>query len=153
MLAFAGVLFAKGFTLSRLTDDEMQSKVSESPIIEAEGDERLDASASDADIEVYYRKFSPLNPPSPREQFAVGEPSAPTWKPRRIGRITLYRWDHTDELALRDMKAAAIAIGGSALINVEREPILRKGSLQTNYRDWTYEIMGYAYYADVVVKR
>ena len=152
-LAFAGIAVAKGFYLSRLTNDEMQAKVSESPIIELAGDGALDPLPADAVVEVYYRKFNPLNPPSPSEHFAVAEPSAPTWKPRVIGKITLYRHDREDARAVHDMQAAAVIMGGVALVNVEREPILRKGSLQIHTSDWTYDIMGYAWYADVVVKR
>jgi hypothetical protein len=152
-LAFASIAIAKGFYLSRLTDDEMRSKVSESPIIELAGDQSLDPLPADTVVEVYYRKFNALNPPSPREHFAVAEPSAPAWKPKRVGRITLYRLDREDAHAVHDMQAAAVIMGGIALINVEREPILRKGSLEIHSQDWTYDIMGYAWYADVVVKR
>jgi hypothetical protein len=152
-LSLAGTAIAKGFYLSRLTDDEMQAQVGASPIIELDGDATLDPLPADAVVEVYYRKFNPLNPPSPREHFAVAEPSAPAWKPRRIGRITLYRRDREDVRAVHDMQAAALAMGGIALVNVEREPILRKGSLEIQTTDWTYQIMGYAWYADVVVKR
>jgi hypothetical protein len=152
-LTFASVAIAKGFYLSRLTEDEMRSKISESPIMELAGDATLDPLPDGTVVEVYYRKFNPLNPPSPREHFAVAEPSEPAWKSRRIGKITLYRQDREDARALHDMQAAAVAMGGIALVNVEREPILRKGSLQIHTTDWTYDIMGYAWYADVVVKR
>src|SRR4051812_9995708 len=123
-LAFAGIAIAKGLYLSRLTDEEMQSRVSASPIIELAGDGTLDPLPADAVVEVYYRKFNLLNAPSPSEHFVVAAPSAPAWKPRRIGRITLYRRDREDARALHDMQAAAVIMGGIALVNVEREPIL-----------------------------
>lgn len=154
-LAFAGITVARGLNVSRMTEDELQAKVHAAPQIKHLGAQRLSALPAGTQIEVYFKKFNPHDMPSPKEQFSMGAGSAPAWKPTRIASITMYRFDHADPIALASLKKVAASIGGIALINLQREPVLLKGSLKPRRGEanWAHDIIGYAYYADVVVKR
>lgn len=152
---FGGIAAGKVMQGDWMTEAQLQAKVDADPEIRRVRKYSLPALPAGTEVEVYFKKFNLANMTTPKVHFVMGEGRVPAWKATRIASIKLYHFRRADPLVLASFKKIAASLGGTALINVGREPVLLEGSLRPrrDEADPGYDIIGYAYFADVVVKR
>jgi hypothetical protein len=153
-LALGTSAMAKGMLATRVTPEELERRVADSPVIKLVGAKRFAAQPAGTQIELYYKKFGFLGPEGIENweyHYKMGEPGAPTWKYTRIAEVIVYRADHSDPHAVIALKKAAAELGGDAIVNLQREPVFAKGGY--NWAEKTLDVIGYMYYGDVVRRK
>jgi hypothetical protein len=155
-LALSGLALGKGFlAFSRLSPEEMDQRVAASPIIKLEGKKTFEPRPTWPKVEIHFKKFGAFTAHDGVEDaewhYVMGEPSKPKWKYTRVGEIVIFRRDRSDPHAILAFKKAAAAMGGDAVINVMREPVVLEGTY--DYATSSSGIQGYQFYGDVVRRK
>jgi hypothetical protein len=155
-LAFAGSIFKTG-----ITEDDFQLKVGAGAVIKPLGKARFEALPPGTKVEIHYKRFGIMhvahNPNAPNaHHFIIGKASDPTWPYVKIATIEMHNGMGTDRIVLARMAKEAAAIGGEALTDCQRDPLLLEDSQTRSERDWRatdFEIVGYKFSCTVVRRK
>lgn len=100
-------------------------------------------------IEAYYFRWNPLTRPDAvqnwKEIFVMGESSSPAWTYSSIARIQVAQRKRDDISAMKSLRSLASDLGGDALIDLRREPMIDNPKMGAR-------ILGFRYLATVVRK-
>ncbi len=155
-LLFVSDAFGGKFLMPGLTEEEIDQKVDASPFIKLIGKARFDAKPPGTAIEVHYRKFNILhlarykNEPN-AAQFKMGEGSDPAWGYIKIAEIEIYKTMRADAMVIAAMKKEAAKLGGDAITDCQRDPIVLEGDIHRGGPTGEYQtIAGYKFSCSVV---
>lgn len=117
------------------------------PKIERLVKDRLPSRTAAENIEAYYFWWNPLQRPDAikdwKEIFIMGESSAPAWAYTSIANIDIAQIAKDDATAMRVLRPLASDLGGDALIDLRRRPMIDRSRFGNR-------IMGFQYSATVV---
>ena len=120
-----------------------------SPKIEVLAKEKLSACNNPEDIEKYFFGWNPLTRPDTienwKEIFAMGDASSPTWSYTEIARLEIAQRNRDDVAAMKTLRSLACGMGGDALIDLRRDPMIDSPKFGAR-------ILGFRYLATVVRK-
>jgi len=144
-----------------LTEQELDQLIDSSPVVKPVGKAHFDAQPAGTTIEVYYTRWSILHlahdPDAPNaSHFIMGKPGDPTWKYVEIAQIAIYRTMRADPIVIAAMKKQAAAMGGNALRDCHREPILLEDSAMRapdNWQQTLIEVAGYKFFCSIVRRK
>jgi hypothetical protein len=123
-------------------------RFSASPSLKLRGADQLKPREYIGEIEFFYHNFHTLNSPNAmkdwRYHFEMGAGSNPSWAYVEIAEVVAYLRRHDDSEARRQITEAAGKVGGDAVTDLFRQPILVE---ETKNR-----ILGYAYRGMIVRK-
>lgn len=158
-LSFAGQAFAGKFLMPGLTEEEVDQKVDASPFIKLIGKARFEPKAPAATIEVHYRMFGLLHlaryksEPNAK-QFKMGEGSEPAWPFIKIAEVEIWKTLRADPIVIAAMKKEAARLGGDAITECQREPIVLEGDVHRGGPTGVYQtVAGYKFSCSVVRRK
>src|SRR5688572_9000432 len=145
-LALAGSIFKTG-----ITEEDFEKKMDLGAVVKPIGKTRFDALPAGTRVGVFYKRFSILhiahNPSEPNaHHYIMGLPGDPDWAYIKIATVEMYRTIGGDPFVIAVMREEAAAIGGEALTDCQREPLLLEDSQSRNKEDWRttdFELVGY----------
>jgi len=148
--AVAGSIFKTG-----MTEEDFQKKVDAGSVVKPLVKTHFDAQPAGTKIEVYYRRFGIMHaahyPSEPNaHHFIMGPPGEPSWAYIKIAEIRIHGAMRADPFVIAQMKREAAAIGGDALTDCEREPLLLEDS-QTRSNDM--QVVGYRFSCTIVRRK
>jgi hypothetical protein len=99
------------------------------------------------DIEAYYFWWNPLTRPDAvknwKEIFVMGESSSPAWPYTPIAKLEIAQRVRDDTSAMKTLRSLASDLGGDALIDLRRDPMIDSPKFGAR-------ILGFRYLATVV---
>jgi len=142
------ILSMFGCTASLYKDEaSLNNLINESPILESQAISGTKNPAGS--IVFYYKSWHLLSVPDNLDNwkyhYKVGESSSPNFKFRKITSFTHYSKNIDDENVKKILQITASKIGGSAIVNFYREPVIDGRMIPA-------KIIAYKYKGDVVVK-
>jgi hypothetical protein len=160
-MALAGQAFSGSIFKTGITEEDLQKMVDAGAVVKPMGKARFDARPPGTKIEVYYKRFGILhlarNPDAPNaSHFIMGKPGDPSWGYIKIAQIELYRAMRADPIVIALMKKDAQAIGGDALTDCQRDPLLLEDSQTRSEQDWratNMEVAGYKFSCTIVRRK
>ncbi|HYJ40307.1 MAG TPA: hypothetical protein VEW08_05920 [Steroidobacteraceae bacterium] len=160
-MALTGHAVAGSIWKTGITEEDFQKKVDAGPALKPLVKTHFDARPAGTKIEVYYKRFSIMhlahNPDAPNaHHFIMGKPGEPSWGYVKIAEIEIYRAMRADPMVIALMKKEAAAIGGDALTDCQRDPLLLEDSQTRNRQDWRatdFEVVGYQFSCTIVRRK
>jgi hypothetical protein len=160
-MALAGPAVAGSIFKTGLTEEDFQKKVDADPVVKPLVKTHFDAKPVGTKIEVYYKVFGIFhlahNPDAPNaSHFIMGKPGNPSWAFVKIAEIEMYRAMRADPMVIALMKKEATAIGGDALTDCQRDPLLLEDSQARspeNWRDTIMQVAGYRFSCTIVRRK
>jgi hypothetical protein len=154
--AVAGSIFKTG-----ITEEDFQKKVDAGSVVKPLVKTPFDARPAGTKIEVYYKVFGIFHlahdPDAPNaHHFIMGKPGKPSWATINIAELKMYRAMRADPMVIALMKKEAAAIGGDALTDCQRDPILLEDSQTRSKQDWRatdFEVVGYEFSCTIVRRK
>ena len=151
--AGAGSIFKTG-----ITEEDFQKKVDAGMAVKPLVKTTFDAKPVGTKIEVYYKVFGILHlardPDAPNAaHFIMGKPGNPAWRFVKIAEIEMYRAMRADPIVISLMKKEAAAMGGDALTDCQRDPLLLEDSQTRSEQDWRatdFQVVGYKFSCSIV---
>lgn len=148
LLALIPALLLTGCVSTYYTQDA-EAVFRDSPRIESLVKEKPAARTTAANIESYYFWWNPLTRPDAvrnwKEIFVMGESSSPAWPYLEIARVDVAQRTRDDAAAMQTLRALASSMGGDALIDLRRDPMIDGPKFGS-------KIIGFHYLATVVRK-
>jgi hypothetical protein len=154
--AMAGSIFKTG-----ITEDDFQKLVDTGPVIKRLGKAPFEPRPAGTKVEVYYKRFGILhlahNPDAQNaNHFIMGKPGDPSWANVKIAEISMHRALRADAMVISLMKKEAAAIGGDALTDCQRDPLMLEDSQTRNKNDWRatdMQVVGYEFTCTIVRRK
>jgi hypothetical protein len=144
---FAAMLLAGCISQHYVPDVEAALRAS--PKIELLVKEKPGPRTSAENIESYYYSWNPLTRPDAvknwKEIFVMGEASSPAWSYTPLARLEVAQRTRDDAAAMQALRSLASSMGGDALIDLRRDPMIDSPKFGAR-------IMGFRYLATVVRK-
>lgn len=158
---WAGQVLAGSIFKTGITEDDFQKLVDAPPVIKRQGKTQFDARPAGTKIEVYYKRFGLLhlahNPNAQNaDHFIMGKPGNPLWAYVKIAEISMHRALRADAMVISLMKKEAAAIGGDALTDCQRDPLMLEDSQTRNKDDWRatdMQVVGYEFTCTIVRRK
>lgn len=150
---------ASAIFLNDVSVEKFQTLLQASPVVTNIVD-GIAKECETATVELHFKKFNVFNAPNAvdhwKYHYVIGEPSKPAWKTQPVADIVVYQAKIEDSAALAIFKTKASELGGCAVQEVFREPVLMNrfadgpkafglGGTKAARR-----ILGYAYYGRIV---
>jgi len=159
-MALAGNAVAGSIFKTGITEEDFQKLVDAGSVVKPLVKTHFEVRPAVTKVEVYYKVFGIFhlahNPDAPNaSHFIMGKPGNPAWAYVKIAEIKMYRAMRADPMVIALMKKDAAAIGGDALTDCQRDPILLEDSQTRSKQDWRatdFEVVGYEF-SCIIVRR
>jgi hypothetical protein len=160
-MALAGNAAGGSIFKTGITQDDFQKRVDAGPVVKPLVKSSFDARPVGTKVEVYYKVFGIFHlahdPDAPNAQhFIMGKPGNPSWHYVKIAEIQMYRAMRADPMVIALMKKEAASIGGDALTDCQRDPLLLEDSQTRSKQDWRatdFEVVGYQFSCTIVRRK
>lgn len=148
ILMVIAVTFLSG-CVSQYYVQDVDAILRDSPKIDLLVKEKPAPRTAAENIEAYYFWWNPLTRPDAvknwKEIFVMGESSSPAWTYTAIAKIAVAQRRRDDISAMKILRSLARDLGGDALIDLRRDPMIDNPKFDSR-------ILGYRYLATVVRK-
>lgn len=148
ILAMAAIMLLAGCVSQHYVPD-VEAVLRAPPKIELLVKEKPGSRTSAESIEGYYYWWNPLTRPDAvknwKEIFVMGEASSPAWPYTEIAHLEIAQRTRADATAMQLLRALASSLGGDALIDLRRDPMIDSPKFGAR-------IIGFRYLATVVRK-
>lgn len=160
-IAFAGHASAGSIFKTGITEEDFQKLVDKDAVVKPLAKAQFEARPAGTKVEVYYKRFGLLhlahNPNAENaDHFIMGKPGDPSWPYLEIAEISIHRALRADAMVISLMKKEAAAIGGDALTDCQRDPIMLEDSQTRNKDDWRatdMQVVGYEFTCTIVRRK
>ena len=160
-MAFAGHASAGSIFKTGITEEDFQKLVDKDAVVKPLAKAQFEARPAGNKVEVYYKRFGLLhlahNPNAENaDHFIMGKPGDPSWPYLKIAEISIHRALRADAMVISLMKKEAAAIGGDALTDCQRDPIMLEDSQTRNKDDWRatdMQVVGYEFTCTIVRRK
>jgi hypothetical protein len=160
-IAVAGTAAGNSVFKTGITQEDFQKLVDAGSVMKPLVKTPFDARPAGTKIEVYYKVFGIFHlahdPEAPNAQhFIMGKPGNPSWAFVKIAEIQMYRAMRADPMVIALMKKEAASIGGDALTDCQRDPLLLEDSQTRSKQDWRatdFEVVGYQFSCTIVRRK
>jgi hypothetical protein len=126
---------------------DVDAVLRDSPKIELLAKDKPASRTAAESIEAYYFWWNPLTRPDAvknwKEIYVMGESSSPAWPYTRIASVEIAQRARDDTTAMKTLRSLASDLGGDALIDLRRDPMIDKPQFGAR-------ILGFRYLATVV---
>ena len=159
-MAWAGTAVGSIFKTG-VTAHDFQKLVDAGTAVKSLVKTQFDAKPAGTKIEVYYKVFGIFHlahdPDAPNaSHFIMGKPGVPSWSYVRIAEVEMYRALRADPMVIALMKKEAAALGGDALTDCQRDPLLLEDSQTRSKQDWRatdFQVVGYKFSCSIVRRK
>jgi len=128
---------------------DVDAELRDSPKVELVVKDKPAPRALPEQIEAYYFRWNPLTRPDGvknwKEIFVMGEPSSPAWSYKPVAKLEIAQRSRDDVSAMNTLRALASELGGDALVDLRRDPMIDSPKFGAR-------ILGFRYLATVVRK-
>ena len=160
-MAFAGHASAGSIFKTGITEEDFQKLADQDAVVKPIVKTKFEARPEGTKVEVYYKRFGLLhlahNPNAQNaDHFIMGKPGDPSWAYVKIAQISMHRALRADAMVISLMKKEAAAIGGDALTDCQRDPLMLEDSQTRNRDDWRatdMQVVGYEFTCTIVRRK
>jgi hypothetical protein len=160
-MAMAGPAVAGSIFKTGITEEDFQKLVDAGSVVKPLVKTTFDARPPGTKIEVYYKVFGIFHlahdPDAPNaSHFIMGKPGNPSWAYEKIAQVEIHRAMRADPIVIALMKKEAAAIGGDALTDCQRDPLLLEDSQTRSKKDWRatdFQVVGYQFSCSIVRRK
>ena len=160
-LVFTGAAVANSIFKTGITEEDFQKKVDAGAVVKPLGKARFEARPAGTKIEVYYKRFGIFhlanNPDAPNaHHFIMGKPGEPSWGYIKIAEIRMWQALRADPMVIAMMKKEVAPLGGDALTDCQRDPLLLEDSQTRSESDWRatdFQVVGYEFSCTIVRRK
>ena len=154
-LTMAGHAAADSIWKNGITEEDFQKKVDAGSVVKPLVKTRFDAKPAGTKIEVYYKRFGIMHAARYKSEpnahhFIMGPPGDPSWAYIKIAEVQIHGAMGADPFVIAQMKKEAATIGGDALTDCQRDPLMLEDS-QT--RENTVQVVGYKFSCTIVRRK
>lgn len=140
------ILLLSGCTAALYEDEaSLNNLVNASPILDDDSTAKLTTRAES--IVFFYKSWHALSVPNNLNNwefhYKIGESSSPNFKVQKITSFNHYQKEINDEAAKKVLQSSAAKVGGDAIINFYREPVIDGRVLPA-------KVIAYKYKGDIV---
>ncbi len=141
-------LFLSG-CVSGLHVPDIDEQIAASPVVEMAMSESFTPRTATENIALFYRDWNAWTRPAAvkdwKHHYVMGDASSPQWPFIKVAHVTVYLRDLNDAQAVAQLRETAHSLGGDAIVNLYREPLIDKKTMPA-------DIIGYRYKGLIVSK-